>query len=297
MTWLEQFKENYEGRSTEAKSIESLIKDNYKGNKYIPWATMERLTYYQDPEATFEVIDTPYGVLHTDDFTIRTEKESVTDTKTVKENTFATGLVHFVVVKATFLGKTMTEHYPVQDNAYNAPKVVDQNMANKALQRAKAKIASRITGIGFALYEGTDLQFEDDSKPSETVTKVEAPTTGKTIKGNKLKPASQEPEVTETVPPANKTVTPVVETPKTPVVETPTQQPTASVIATQYAQEILDNEAFEKGLEKVNGNLMNTQKFTISREESVEAIATKLATIKTLHIFMKALRRQSGINA
>ena len=278
MTWLEQFKLNYDGKSDEAKSLEGSQKSNYKGNAYIPWATMERLTYLQDPEATFEVLGGSYGgVLHTDSFDIKTVKESITETKTTKETTLATGLVHFVVVKATFLGKVMTEHYPVQDNAYNAPKAVDQNMVNKALQRAKAKIASRITGIGFKLYEGSDLQFEDDGKPV-----VEKPVVGKT-----LTPVVQPTTSAEQV----------VIVPQTKSAEAQTQQPAVVANATLFAQEILDNPLFDVGLAKVNVNLEKTQKFTISREETLEGIATKLSTIKTLDMFMKALRRQSGINA
>ena len=62
----------------------------------------------------------------------------------------------------------MLEYYPIQDNAYNAPKVIDANMFNKAVQRAKAKLISRITGLGFSLYEKGDLQFDAPEEQSKT---------------------------------------------------------------------------------------------------------------------------------
>ena len=56
LSWLEQFKLNYDGKSDEAKSLEDFLKETYKNATYVPWATMERLVYMQDPDAEFEVI-------------------------------------------------------------------------------------------------------------------------------------------------------------------------------------------------------------------------------------------------
>ena len=58
-SWLDVYKANYEGTSDEAKSVKEYLKENYKGNSYIPWATMERLTYMQDPDAVFEKLTDP----------------------------------------------------------------------------------------------------------------------------------------------------------------------------------------------------------------------------------------------
>ena len=54
--WLKQYKENYEGKSVEAKEVADYVKPTFNGAPYIPWATMERLTLMQDPEAKFEKI-------------------------------------------------------------------------------------------------------------------------------------------------------------------------------------------------------------------------------------------------
>jgi hypothetical protein len=58
------------------------------------------------------------------------------------------------------------EDYPIQDKSYQAPKFVDSNDVNKAVQRAKAKVASRGTGLALKLYEGNDLQFDAPEKSS-----------------------------------------------------------------------------------------------------------------------------------
>lgn len=162
--WLETYKANYNGQTPEAKELQEFIKTNYKGNSYVPWATMERLIYMQDPEASFYMVaaDENGKILH--DYVI--DVNTYQETQSPKDGHIITKVtnsahVHFVVVSITFLGKMLVEHYPVQDSAYGAPKVVDQNMVNKALQRAKAKVASRASGLALRLYESKDLQFED----------------------------------------------------------------------------------------------------------------------------------------
>jgi hypothetical protein len=63
------------------------------------------------------------------------------------------------------------EDYPIQDKSYQAPKFVDSNDVNKSIQRAKAKVASRGTGLALKLYEGNDLQFD-----APEVSKLATPT-------------------------------------------------------------------------------------------------------------------------
>lgn len=160
--WLTMFEANYNGDTPQAKELEQYIKKNYNGSTYIPWATMERMVYQQDPTAEFVIqgLDTTDNVLRTND------GEKVTEVDF---------FVHMVSVSLTFLGKEFVELYPVQDNKYNAPKLIDANLVNKALQRAKAKVASRATGLGLKLYEGHDLQFEDDTPEPKKFAKPEAP--------------------------------------------------------------------------------------------------------------------------
>lgn len=161
--WLTMFEANYNGETPQAKELEQYIKKNYNGSTYIPWATMERMVYQQDPNAEFTFLG-----LDSDKQTIRTN-----DGEKVTEVDF---FVHSVTVGLTFLGKQFTELYPVQDTKYGAPKIIDANLVNKATQRAKAKVASRATGLGLKLYEGQDLQFEDDTpQPAKKFAKPEPP--------------------------------------------------------------------------------------------------------------------------
>lgn len=148
-SWQVQFHENYTEVSPEAQSLKPFLKYNFNNNAYLPWAVMERLTYMQDPNAVF------YKDLNiiTNKLTINT----VTNGTVTQVDVFA----HFVRVILTFMGKTFEEIYPIQDKAYNAPKAYDQNMVNKAYQRAIAKVASRGTGLGLRLYENQELQFEE----------------------------------------------------------------------------------------------------------------------------------------
>lgn len=292
MNWLEQFKLNYEGQSDEAKAIETLLKQNYKGNTYLPWAVIERLMYMQDPQAELEAERNPSGgFVHTDSEynTIKNNKTSrTTDKEVVEKSEIETVMFsHFVVVKGKFLGVERTETYPIQDNAYQPLKIYDQNAVNKAIQRAKAKLASRLTGIGYKLYEGSDLQFEDSPTTAQDTTPVtEQGGKGKGVKVIQATPKVEEPKVVDT---------PVASVPKVeqPVAQTQQTAPVDASLA--FAQEILANEAFEKGLAKVNINLQKTQGFIIERNETAEDIASKLSQIKTLPMFMNVLRRQSGL--
>ena len=174
MSWKELFIANYEGKTDEAKSLEPFLKNNYKGNAYIPWATMERLVYMQDENAVFENIPNEFGALvHTAQ--VINYQKNIQKGEVVSE-TESTMFSHTVRVSLTFMGKTFVEDYPIQDTDYSAARVYNQNLVNKALQRAKAKVASRATGLGLKLYEGFDLQFDEENPvPIKEEKKVERP--------------------------------------------------------------------------------------------------------------------------
>ena len=74
-------------------------------------------------------------------------------------------------------------------------------MINKSLQRAKAKIASRGTGLALKLYETGDLQFEEDTdKPTPAKaedTKPEVPTTDRKVSTKRDKKQVSGEEKTE----------------------------------------------------------------------------------------------------
>jgi len=187
-TWKEVFLENYSGKSEIAKEVEPFIKENYKGNSYIPWATMERLTYMCDEDAVFENIKNEQGgLVHTDK--VEMHQQNIQKGEVVSETT-SQMFSHMVKVKLIFMGKEFIEEFPIQDQDYTAARVYNQNLVNKALQRAKAKVAARATGIGLKLYEGKDLQF--DEVPQETKPEIpvveNAQKTEKTVQKDVEKP-------------------------------------------------------------------------------------------------------------
>ena len=277
-SWLDVYKSNYEGTSDEAKSVKEYLKENYKGNSYIPWATMERLTYMQDPDAVFEKLTTENGQLvHTSYNT--TEQEVIAD-GVVKNSTKAKVVAHFVKVKLTFMGKEFIEDYPIQDSSYEAVKAYDSNLVNKALQRALAKVASRGTGIGLKLYENKDLQFEEKEE----------------VKKPEIKPVvkKETPKVEETV------VEPTVEDVK------PAEEPTLVQVVEQALEEkanseidtlvdlILnsDKEKMTKVLKMLNTAIITKFGFALNLEDTREQLVEKVSKFEDVSKFTKAVETQ-----
>lgn len=286
--WKEQFIENYNGKSAEAKEVADFIKENYKGNNYIPWATMERLTYMQDPEAVFETLETENGNIVFSD-TLSNENKVVQKGEVVNE-TVATMMSHFVKVKLTFLGKTFIEEYPIQDQDYSALKVYNQNAVNKALKRALAKVASRATGIGLRLYENKDLQFdapEEDKKP-------EIKKTTKTTKTTK------KVEMTDEQVPSQATVTEEVLNQDTSVQEVVTQDTKIeeNVSKSSYSKETLelcniiktaDRTKITEILQTLNVPILKQHGFTLSPDDSDDVLCEKLNHFQDVNVFTKAI--------
>ncbi len=288
-SWKEQFIENYNGKSTEAKEVADFMKANYKGNNYIPWATMERLTYMQDPDAIFETLETENGNIVFSD-TLSNENKVVQKGEIVNE-TIATMMSHFVKVKLTFLGKTFIEEYPIQDQDYSALKVYNQNAVNKALKRALAKVASRATGIGLRLYENKDLQYdapEEDKKPevkkTTKTTKTTKPTENDMVAENDIttpdrnaNEPNEEVKTVEEVKPATENYS--------------------------YSEDIrelcgiiknADKDKMTKVLQSLNVAILRQHGFTLSLEDTDDVLYDKLSHFKDVKVFTKAINNMLG---
>lgn len=285
--WLKQYKENYEGKSNEAKEVADYVKPTFNGAPYIPWATMERLTLMQDPEAKFEKIRNEQGgLVHTDSYI---NENSVENKDGIVSKTSAVVVSHFVKVSLVFLGKEFIEEYPIQDQDYSAAKIYNQNLVNRALQRALAKVASRATGIGLRLYENKDLQFdegkEEDKKPevkksTKTTKKVEEP----------------KEEVKEEVK--------VEETPVEPVKEElEVISSDAEPTPTGYSQEVIDlcnliktadKEKMTKVLQSVNVSILKQYGFALKQDDTDEELCDKLNHFKSVETFTKAIKNMLG---
>lgn len=181
-TYRKVFGDNYRGASPEGKELKDFLQKRDSGKTkvdYIPWAVLVRMAKMQDPDFELEKVRN-----HQDGtFLFYNGREGMDDA------------CYFVKVKATFLGKTMVEEYPVQDFNFEAVCFngrtmtlasgrtkeikMDANIINKALQRATAKVISAVTGLGLSLYENGDLQFEEDTPevattPASPKTKAKA---------------------------------------------------------------------------------------------------------------------------
>lgn len=294
--WLKQFIENYNGKSAEAKEVADFIKENFKGNNYIPWATMERLTYMQDPEAVFETLETENGNIVFSD-TLSNENKVVQKGEVVSE-TVATMMSHFVKVKLTFLGKTFIEEYPIQDQDYSALKVYNQNAVNKALKRALAKVASRATGIGLRLYENKDLQFdtpEEDKKPEVKKTTKTTKTTKPTESNMVAEPQQVPSQVTFTEDDLKQ---------DEPVQEVVTQDAKIEENAPKsYDKSVLelcslirntDKEKMTKILQNLNVPILKQHGFTLNLEDSDDVLCEKISHFTNVVVFTKAIKNMIG---
>lgn len=285
--WLDQYKENYNGKSAEAKEIASYLKETYKGDKYVPWATMERLTYMQDPNAEFKtILGNEYvgNIVHTDAFT---NTNSVENKDGIVNKTSALVVSHFVKVSCTFLGKTFVEEYPIQEQDYTAAKIYNQNLVNKALKRALAKVASRATGLGLKLYENKDLQFDEKEEDTKPVVKKE------TTKKTEVK---EEPKVEPT---------PVVETKVEEVIvkqDAPVQveQPQVAKVEenASYSKDIVElcnlikNTSTDKitpALQALNVAILKQHGFTLNQTDSESELCEKLTHFKDVSVFTRAI--------
>lgn len=290
-SWKEVFLANYNGESEEAKAIEPFLKQTYKGDVYIPWAVMERLVYMCDENAVFtNILNAKGGLVHSD---VVINHQSNTQNGTLVSETEAPMYAHFVKVSLEFMGKIFIEDYPIQEQDYSAARVFNQNLVNKALQRAKAKLGARGTGLGLKLYEGFDLQFDskdEDKKPVLDEPKKEE-NNKKSVK-NDTKVAKTEEKVTKTEEKPAK-VEEKVEVSAEP--EQVSGQVSGQVSVAPGVAEVVkliketDAEKMNKVLQIVNVSVMKKYSFALSQEDSVEELSKKLSQFPNIEQFKKTL--------
>ena len=292
-SWKEVFKANYDGTSEEANALKPFLKETFKGDVYIPWAVMERLTRMCDENAEFINVPNEFGgLVHSD--ILGVHQKNIQKGEIVSE-TESTMYSHFVKVKLVFMGKEFVEDYPIQDKDYSSARIYDQNLVNKALQRAKAKVAARGTGLGLRLYEGFDLQFDEkpDNKPSLEAPKVEEKT--KEV----VKPAKTEEKVAkveEKVEVVNVEVPAEPETAPVQVSEQVSGQVSASPEIMAVVKLIKETPADKIApvLQKINVSVMKKYQFALSNTDSDELLADKLSKFPNIEQFTKTLNNLIG---
>lgn len=293
--WLKVYKDNYNGKSEEAKEIAGYLNETYNGSSYIPWATMERLTYMQDPNAEFETISNEKGnIVWTD--TCENYNKVIAD-DLIKNGSTSVMFSHFVKVKLTFLGKVFVEEYPIQDQDYSALKIYNQNSVNKALKRALAKVASRATGLGLRLYENKDLQFEEDKENKKPVVKSNSKTE-KTVE----KVETPQP-IVETTPVQVKQVSEQVSGQVDAKVEENASKVEETITSASYSQDVLDlcklikdtpSDKMTKVLQSLNVAILKQHGFVLSQEDSDLDLCEKLSHFKDVNVFTRAINNMLG---
>lgn len=286
-SWKEVFLANYNGESEEAKAIEPFLKHTYKGDPYIPWAVMERLVYMCDENAVFtNILNAKGGLVHSD---VVINHQSNTQNGTIVSETEAPMYAHFVKVSLEFMGKIFIEDYPIQEQDYSAARVFNQNLVNKALQRAKAKLGARGTGLGLKLYEGFDLQFEskEDKKPVLDEPKKEE-NNKKSVK-NETKVVKTEEKVTkvEEKPAKVEEKVEVANVEVSAVPEQVSMAPGVSEVVKLIKE--TDSEKINKVLQIVNVSIMKKYSFALSQDDSVEELSEKLSKFPNIEQFKKTL--------
>ena len=290
-SWKEVFKANYEGTSEEAKALQPFLKETFKGDVYIPWAVMERLTRMCDEDAEFiNVLNESGGLVHSD--MLGVHQKNLQNDKVVSETESAM-FAHFVKVKLVFMGKEFVEDYPIQEKDYSSARIYDQNLVNKALQRAKAKVAARGTGLGLRLYEGFDLQFDEKSDKKPTLEPVEAPKVAKVELTDEQKAQNiVDGGETEAYLNGERTFT-------TQDVKVETAQVSGEVSGEVKADKIVleavklikatPADKMVPVLQKVNISIMKKYQFALSVEDSDQVLADKLSKFPNVEQFMKTL--------
>lgn len=233
-TWQQYWLDNYNYKSPETQDLETYARTLVFGQKkgkpqtitYLPWAAAERPFKLQG--GSIELVKTSdNSIVEVDEAVVGRDVDP--QTGVVTERVVRS---YFINVKATWLGQSYTERYPLM-SASNEPLYSwSQNDLNKAVQRAKTKAIAIVSGIGYKFFEHTDLQFEEDGGE---LTPGKIATLEKKLAAPKSTP--QPKETTKTPPPAPaKTAKETVDTPS-PTVETAKETVDTSSPAVETAKE------------------------------------------------------------
>lgn len=259
---------NYLGESEVAKSVESSLKKTYNGAKYLPWATMVRVLYQLDPYAQIiKEQNKDGGFVFTDRVAFDVYKDGQMLTQTA--------LSYMVRITVVFMGKTFEEPYPIQDQKYGAPRLFDQNLVNKALQRGMARCIASATGVGLSLYEMGDLQFEGDSVPTPEstigtgATGVQGTPMGGTLSATGVIP------VDESAVPED-------------------ASPLDALAITIFTNR--DNPEVKNLIGKYNGVLNTKYQVVIDYDDTVEMLKEKLKDVKNCETMLKGFRKATNAN-
>ena len=274
--WIEQFQANYANETKEAKMVMANL-STLEGKKfstvYAKWGLMELAMNLQDPDSTI-VVKTFKDPTTGQESLVRTIKQEAR-TLVEGQETFTTNFTHMIELEATFLGKKLVEHYPILDTTHAAVKFLSSNDINTSIQRGKARLIARITGIAFELY--TQYTWEEDGT-IELDKKAEEKAAPK-----KVAPKKEEVVKEPAVAPAVEVVEDVKE------LKENIHYKFATFIKAHFA-----NETVVKSLSIINQNIATKGVAEIVETDSVVEIESKLSVFdeKQVKVLLDNLERR-----
>jgi len=244
-----------------------------------------------DPNARFIVLENKNGgIVHTD--VMENYQYNAQEGKIISE-TRSLMFSHTVKVLCIFMGKEFVEDYPIQESDYTAARIYNQNLVNRAIQRAKAKVAARATGLALKLYEGFDLQFEtkDETPKKPNVSNIVAETKDETPK--KETPKAVVKEEPKSI---------VKEEPKK--VELTEEQKVQNIVdggENEHVAEIIsilrnnDESSVNTVLQRVNVSIMQKYNFALALTDTDEELAAKISKFPEPEKFKKSIKVLLGL--
>lgn len=188
------FLDNYYGESDVSQWAESFVDQGVHDGEFIPWTVMTTALRLLDWKSKVEVIENEDGgyvfrdTVHTktsqetvEGISATSGKEILTSTK-VQNTTYS----FYIKVKITYLGEVTEHMYAIMDTAHRPVNYINTQLVNKAIQRAKARSISLVTGIGLTLWTREAIE-EEKAKDKEPETEKILPNKKETKKHNLTK--------------------------------------------------------------------------------------------------------------
>ena len=283
------FLENYknEGDCSELDTFMKKLDKGFGSITYLPWATVERIFTLQG--GTWKVAASLFNVpVSSVEKKIDGETGEIVFEETSKNN-------FFTIIQGNWMGRELTEEYPIFDNKGRAISNPDAMDINNAKQRGLVKLIARISGIGLRIFETGDLQFGDEEekktvKIEQKVSVEEAP--AKTTKNTKTKKEPSKPNI-------------VVEEANVEDVELPTEPKNAlSALASLIAGDDINEEEPKVEVKKEVKKPVETPKpvkdepsFAKDSEEYANKILLIRQTLATLNAKGKTLKAKELLTA
>lgn len=162
------FLQNYYGETDVSKWAESFVNEGVHDGEFIPWTVMTTALKLLDWKSKIEVLENDDGgYVFRDTVMTQTSQREVegvsanSGTEIVRSTeTDNTTYSFYVKIRITYLDDVTDHMYAIMDTAHRPVQYINSQLVNKAIQRAKARSISLVTGIGLTLWTREAVQEE-----------------------------------------------------------------------------------------------------------------------------------------